>query len=199
MDDHAVELIGKFLADPTREPDSVHYVKTGNIPFATNVHVHSGIISLAPRLRWNKGNTVYNYWMLLVVLALVLNLLFSVRELMVLRRRPAVTNSISIADRNGRIYYRLALLSAALSILFIAGLVMAILRTASENSFLLGFGLPQRYSDILIFPYLIFLLFIIQLGLLAGKGSNKAKKKQALLFLLDLPFVVFVCWFALFY
>jgi hypothetical protein len=198
-DDRAIQLIGKFLADPSRAPDSVHYVKTGDIAFATNVHVHSGIISLAPRLRWNKTNTAYNYWMVLILLALVLNLFFSVRELILMRRRPAGTNKVSIADRRERIYYWSAMLSAFLSIVFIAGLVMAILRTASENTFLLGFGLPQRYSDILIFPYLIFLLFIIQLGLLAGTGSNKAKKKQALLFLLDLPFVLFVCWFALFY
>lgn len=184
-DDHAIQLIGKFLADPSREPDSVHFVKTGDIPFATNVHVHSGIISLAPRLRWNKSNMLYNYWMVLIVIALVLNLFFSVRELIVVRRE--------------RIYYWSAMLSAVFSILFIAGLVMAILRTASQNYFLLGFGLPQRYSGILIFPYLIFLLFIVQLGLLAGKGSNKARKKKVLLFLLDLPFVLFVCWFGLFY
>jgi pimeloyl-ACP methyl ester carboxylesterase len=191
-DDKAVSLIEKFLTNPSVEPDPVHFVKTRDIAFATDVHVNGGITSLAPRLQLNKGNSFYIGWILLMVVAFLANLVFVSRA--ILQKKTQLTNTT-----RDKIYYWSALLSVVLSIYFLVRLGMVIFKTASENLFLLGFGLPQRYSFVLLVPYLIFLLVLIQIAVVPGAKNGSVKKKQMLLLLLNVPFLIFLFRFGLFY
>jgi TAP-like protein len=183
-DPHAAQLIEKFLKDPSVEPDSNHFIQTADIHFATDIHVHSGIISLAPRLPWNKDNAFYNGWIVLILIAVLVSLFFVFP---------------GIIARKDKLYYWSMTVSAICTIYFIVRLGMIIFRMSAENFFLLGFGLPGRYAWILILPYFIFLLFIIQAGILATGKKGQVKRKQWFLFLLNIPFLLFILRFGLFY
>jgi pimeloyl-ACP methyl ester carboxylesterase len=193
-DRKAVELIDKFLHDPAKAPDSAGFVATGPIGFATDVKLHSGIASLAPKLQITKANRLYTVWIVLMAVFLLTGIFFSARELAAKNRSP----NLNGRDKWG---YRLAIVNILLSFFFLIRLGIVISKTASEDFFLLGFGLPRAYSSVLYLPYLIIGLYIIQLLLLSGRIKNKlsAGRKQLLFFLFYIPFIGFIFYFNLFY
>ena len=190
---HAVDLLGKFLADPGRNPDDKRYVSSVKIPFVTDVHVHNGIVRMAPKLQLNANDLAYKVWIIILVVLLVTALVYLLRRLIRGKREQA-----GMFAERGLIVS--GILSAGLSLVFIGGLGWAIYKTVQVNYFLLGFGLPAAYALILLLPYLIFGLLILQILLLLRSG-NKRNTKNAPLYslLMQVPFIVFILYFNLFY
>jgi pimeloyl-ACP methyl ester carboxylesterase len=190
---YAVQLIEKFLGDPATAPDSRHVISSQDIPFATAIHVHSGVVRLAPKLQLNKQDLFYKGWIILSIICLLVSGYLLARHLSSRKKEPD-------ALPNGKSYYILGITAVCLSLLFIAGLALGILRTAGINYFLLGFGLPQRYAVILFLSYLVFAIYLIQLLLwLRDRRRGKTGKGYLRYFLLQVPFIVFVLYFGLFY
>jgi pimeloyl-ACP methyl ester carboxylesterase len=191
-EEKATSLIAKFLANPNTAPGADYLVKTDAIHFTTDVHLNGGISSLAVRLPLNKSNSLYTGWIALIVLGFLVLLVVACRGL--IKKKVALPKV-----RQGKAFYWLVLLGGLVGCYFLISLGIAISRTASENYFLLGFGLPSHYSTVLLWPYLILGLLIIQLVLISVAGSRGDKRDRLLLMTLNLPFLLFLFHFGLFY
>lgn len=192
MNDEALKLVMNFLADPAKEPGSVHYIKTADIPFITDVHVNTGITRLAPVLQLNKANIIYISWILLTGIFILLTIILSVYSL--LKRRPAPSN-------NGiTLRYALIAVNAILCAFFLVALILIIAHTARENYQILGFGLPERYAGIFILPYIILALDLLLVVLWLTDSKRYLPVSQYLgVFFLQIPFICFVIYFGFFY
>ncbi len=190
---NAVDLLGKFLDDPGSNPDTKRYVSSVKIPFVTDVHVHNGIVRMAPKLQLNANDLAYKIWIVVLIVLLVTACVRLLRHLV--RGKEKHTGRV---EEKGLVVS--GILSAGLSLVFIGGLSWAIYKTAQVNYLLLGFGLPGAYALILFLPYLIVGLLILQLLLLL-RSRNKRNKKNVLLYslLLHVPFTAFILYFNLFY
>jgi hypothetical protein len=190
---NAMKLVGKFLDNPTKEPDQVHFMKSVQIPFVNNVHVHSGVAALVPKLQLNSANTFYYVWIILVLVSFLVILFLILKEIVIRSRRDMLTRGTKFA-------YAAAALSAVLGICFFIAIGIIIFQTASENYYVLGFGLPEKYSAVLVLPYVIFCLlgFLMVISLLR-KGRHILRDKYLLLGFLHIPFICFVLYFSLFY
>jgi pimeloyl-ACP methyl ester carboxylesterase len=190
---HSFDLIKKFLNDPSTEPDSLHFIKAANIPFASQFHPHVGITLLAPKLRINEKNILYNTWIGLIGFFSLMTLFILVREFAVIERRSNLSGK-------EKLFYGFGIISTILAIFFMALLILVILKTAKENYFLLGFGLPARYSTVLFVPYLIFGFYVFQLLIwMFDKSNSRGKGKYLLFFLMQIPFISLIFYFHLFY
>jgi pimeloyl-ACP methyl ester carboxylesterase len=189
---HAIELIQKFLNDPANEPDAVHFVKAAPIPFAGNVHVHNGIISLAPKLQINKANWLYTAWLAVLGLCLLAGLFITVRKY--------ATNKKFTWTPLEKWFCGLSIVNSVGSLYFCIRLIQVIFSSAASNRLVLGFGLPGQYATVLLVPYFIFFCFASQLLLLVWERKNKnAIKYYRSFLLLQIPFLFFVLYFWLFY
>ncbi|WP_165760120.1 alpha/beta fold hydrolase [Niastella populi] len=189
---HAMDLIQKFLNDPDKEPDAAHFVKAAPIPFAGNVHVHNGIISLAPKLQINKANWVYTGWLVVIGLCLLSGLFIAGRKYL--------TNKKYKWTPLEKSFYILSIAGSIGGLYFCIRLIQVIFKTAASNRMVLGFGLPGQYATVLWVPYFIVLCYAIQLLLLVWERKNKnAIKYYRTFLLLQIPFLFFVFYFWLFY
>ncbi|MCX6319219.1 MAG: alpha/beta fold hydrolase [Bacteroidetes bacterium] len=192
-DNHAFDIIKKFLATPDKEPEPEHFVKTWPIFFVPVVHGHTGIVKLAPLLKPGGRNWPYTVWMIVVLLC-------SIASIIVLSKKM---RGRSGSDQQGilrSLFPGLGIVSSSLIILFIFLLVMAILKTAAWNRMMLGFGLPLKYAAVLYLPYLILCLyFILLLQYPVAKKEKALKSAYFRFFILQSPFVAFLIYFSLFY
>jgi pimeloyl-ACP methyl ester carboxylesterase len=189
---HAMDLIQKFINDPSREPDAVHYIKSAPIPFAGNVHVHNGIISLAPKLQINKTNRLYTGWLLLIGLSLLLGLIITARKY--------VTKNRFKWTPLEKYFYFLSIITNVAGLYFCIRLIQVIFKTAASNRLVLGFGLPGQFANVLYVPYFIAFCYAIQLLFLVWERKNKnANKYYRNFLLLQIPFLFFIIYFSLFY
>jgi pimeloyl-ACP methyl ester carboxylesterase/uncharacterized integral membrane protein len=188
----AMDLIYKFLADPSRQPDATHYVKTAAIPFITGVHISNGISAMAPWMLRQKGNWWYGALIILIAVLFILTLFFAVKATKQLKkeRHPFRVSFPFI----------LMLLNTLLSAYFLVSILLSVLRTARENPQVLGFGLPGHYAGALTFPYIILgCYFILLLFWLFNRQKHETDKKYLLYFMMQLPFIGFLFFFGLFY
>ena len=184
---YAVELMNKFLKDPLKKPDTKRFIRTSDIKFATDIHINNGVSFLAKNLSPGKKTIVYKIWLTVAFLLLLVQLILSARNLWIAKK---------VSYLGAKLFYALSALNAVLSIFFIIKLVLAILKVRSENYFILSFGLPQKYSYLLLIPYLILAVLLIQLILPSLKNSNGIKKLHAFFII---PYLIFIFYFNLFY
>jgi pimeloyl-ACP methyl ester carboxylesterase len=184
---YAVELMTKFLKNPFKKPDPGRFIRTSDINFAVDIHINNGIPFFAKVLSSGNKFIVYKIWFMIAAILLLVQLILSARNLW-------ITSKVSYLSP--KLFYALSGLNALLSIFFIIKLVLIIIKVRSENYFILGFGLPQKYYNLLLIPYLILSVLLIQISLLFLKNNNGIKK---LLPFFIIPYLIFIFYFNLYY
>ena len=143
--------INEFINDPTKKPDFESLNFSDKITFVTKININSGIAKL--------GNSVSNFDVLFsapLIIALLVSIVAIFAYLFLLIRRKDITTSNKIM--------KLALIiSSILAVVLIVNFVMALNNVASDNFYILAFGLPVAYNHLftILFVFLGVLLFNI--------------------------------------
>jgi pimeloyl-ACP methyl ester carboxylesterase len=188
----AVNLIKKFLAGELGDALAVSFIKTNKIPFGSKLYMHKGVVDVSPKLAFNKNNTFYLTWLALCAIGLVISNIIAWK---LLGKRGD-----SYSPGKQRIFAWASVIAGIVGIVFLVMFVMAIRQTAMENYMFLGFGLPAGKASILFLPYVTLGLYLLVFAFLP-KSKVPGWHKSFLIryFLLQLPFILFVAWFNLYY
>lgn len=191
--DAAVKLIQNFLNNPAVPPAKQRLVQSGTIPFATDVHTINGIGMLAPKLQLNSQNGLYISWIVLILVIAIGTLYRGIREVVMKKRR------LQLTAHSACVVVLISFISA-LTLFLMVKLGLSIARTAAENYYILGFGLPEKYALTLIISYVVVLLnVLLGLMLLMEKNRRLMVMRFGTYLLLQLPFCGFIFHFQLFY
>lgn len=144
-------LAKNFLDNPEMKLDTDCIGTLPQVSFITDVYMESGIYPLLSHVH-NQSNTIVIVGLVLVIaLLLTSGLLYWPIAYLFHRFRNNVKemNGFQVSAR------WISALASAGAIIFLAGLAMAIGKTASQNPMILAFGLPQSYSWLFWLPWIV--------------------------------------------
>jgi pimeloyl-ACP methyl ester carboxylesterase len=189
----AVKLIRDFLENPAVSPDKQRLVQPGTISFATDVHIINGIGTLAPKLQLNSQNGLYISWIVVILVIAIGTLCRAIWEVVMKKRR------LQLTTHSACVLFLTSFISA-LTLILMVKLGLSIARTAEENFYILGFGLPEKLAQSLIISYIVvFLNVVLGIMLLMEKSRQLIMVRFGTYLLLQLPFCSFIFHFGLFY
>ncbi len=133
-----------FINDPNKEVEN-HFEKL-NTNFVENIHINGGISRMGNSL--NKREILFFIPLIIALLVSLGSIFIYVFSFLRKKRNQGKLNTIIKI---------LLVISSILSILIIVGAVVGLNNTASENFYILAFGLPQNYSFVfkLLIPFMI--------------------------------------------
>ena len=128
------EVAVAFINNPNKKPDMNAFSKAKPVQFAKDIAMNSGISKMGTSM--NELNPMF---LLPLVIAFVLMFLFIFKYSIKLLKK----NYKRLPDRIVRI---LAILSSITGIIGFVGLVFGLKEVASQNYFILAFGLPEGFN-----------------------------------------------------
>ena len=159
-------VYSEFLDDPMRQPDFSCVDEREAVEFVTDVHINGGIYRLGSAIQ--DGLSLVEYaWLAVTMIALLSAILGWPLGYLVRRMRhkpPASTGTAKTA--------RWVAGSASLaSVGFVVGLAAVIMRVATDNPLMLGFGVPGPAAPLFTLPWLAAFLTVpvIALSLMAWR------------------------------
>jgi len=144
-----------FLDDPTRPLDTSCVAGITPASFTTDVYINAGIYRLAKQLQGAPSPVRMASLGLIVLLMLSTVVIWPLSWVVYRNRQHQVT---TFSDSNKARW--LAAFTSLLGLGFLIGLIGVVLKTAQENPFLLGFGIPVSAAPIFLLPWLMLLTTI---------------------------------------
>lgn len=155
FDDCTKDIMAAFLDDPTQSLDTSCVTEMAPASFATDVYVNAGIYQLAKQLQ--GAPSPVRMASLGLIALLMLSAIVTWPLTWAVRRIRQHHVLISAGQSKAR---WLAAFNSLLGIGFLFGLGSVVLKTAQENPFLLGLGVPGSAAPIFLLPWLVILATI---------------------------------------
>jgi len=143
-------ITAAFVQDPTRKPDASCMAEMEPLAFVTDLHVNSGVYRLSKALLVER-DTGAVIACAAIALALLSGALCAPAATLIGRVRGRARREKS----EGTAARWLAAAACALGLAFLVGLGATLLITASENEFVLAFGVPGWAAPLFVLPILV--------------------------------------------
>lgn len=145
------KVVNEFINEPEKRPYFQNLQSSDELEFATKIKINGGVSRL--------GNSINNFDILFfspLIIALLISLAAIVFYLVLI-----ITKKNDIAS--SKLMKLSLIINSALGITLIVGFILALNNVASENFYILAFGLPENYTYLfnLLLMFLGFLLFTI--------------------------------------
>jgi pimeloyl-ACP methyl ester carboxylesterase len=157
------KVVNEFINEPDKQPNFQHLQSGDEVEFTTKIKVNGGVSKL--------GNSINNFDILFfspLIIALLISLAAAVSYLVLIIIKKNDLASSKLMKFS-------LLLCSILGITLIVGFVLALNNVASDNFYVLAFGLPENYSYLfnLLLIFLGVLLFTIAFFFVNIKRINE--------------------------
>lgn len=175
------EVATAFITSPSQKPLVDAFEKESNLQFADGITLNGGVSNMGNSL--NQGNLIF--WAPLII-AFVLMIIFIFIHLFKLFRG-------NYSYRADKLVRWICLITSIIGVICLIGFVLALNQVASNNFYILAFGLPENYSY--LFSGLIIFVVMAGLTLLFYGFFLKKIKDRSIVFSVIFSHIVLISYF----
>ncbi len=178
------DIVSAFIDNPEKKPEISNFLNTSTLEFVKDITINAGVSNVGESL---KQPDLIFVVPLGIALGIMLIAIF-VKLFKLIRRTYASNNDILINT--------FVLITSLLGITTLVTLILALLKVASQNTYILAFGLPDTFSYVftLLISFVIVLAITVILFIFRMKMIHNRSAVFSVLFSNILLLTYFLYW-----